>query len=69
MQNALKHARHNLRGKLNALKLCVSALEILRERGEKLEFLQMIDETADATGAALDEMEALNERAGITSDR
>ena len=29
MDEELKHARHNLRGKLNALKLCVTALEVL----------------------------------------
>jgi len=64
----LKHARHNLRGKLNALKLCVSAFEVLDNRKEKLEFLDMIDETADATTVAMDEFDAVTDRVGI-SDR
>jgi hypothetical protein len=66
VEDELKDARHNLRGKLNALKLCVTALHILRDRQEKLEFLAMIEQSADSTHRALDEMEAANDRAGIT---
>ena len=66
MEEELKHARHNLRGKLNALKLCVTALHILRTREDRLEFLQMIEQSADSTHRALDEMEAANDRAGVT---
>ena len=67
MEEELKHARHNLRGKLNALKLCVTALEILKTREDKLEFLAMIDDAAKSTVESLEEMEAANARAGITA--
>jgi hypothetical protein len=52
-------ARHNLRGRINALKLCASALEILDNDSERLQFLDMIDQAADATIVALDEFEQL----------
>src|SRR5438876_224539 len=39
---AVKSARHNLRGRINALKLCVSAFEVLETHEERLEFLAMI---------------------------
>ena len=58
---AFKSARHNLRGRINALKLCVSAFEVLETREERLEFLEMIDEAADKTVIALDEFESLTE--------
>ena len=62
MEGDLKQARHNLRGRLNGLKLCVSAMEMLRTRAEVLEFLDMIDQSADRTLAALDQFEAVWER-------
>jgi hypothetical protein len=52
-------ARHNLRGRINALKLCASVLPILDDRAETLEFLAMIEQAADATITALDEFEAI----------
>jgi hypothetical protein len=55
----LRHARHNLGGRLNAIKLCVSALEMVPTRREKLEFLDMIDQAADRALAALDKMEQI----------
>ena len=61
----LKHARHNLRGKLNALKLCVSAFEVLQSLEEELEFLDMIDQTADATVSAMDDFDAAMDREGV----
>jgi len=62
MEGDLKQARHNLRGKLNALKLCVSALEMLRTEADLLEFLEMVDKSADRTVAALHQFEAVSER-------
>ena len=58
MIDALRKARHDLRGKINALKLCVAALEIVKSNAERLEFLGMIDLSADATVVALDELES-----------
>lgn len=57
METPLKTARHNLRGRINALKLCVSAFEILKDRQEALEFLDMTEQAADRTVAALDALE------------
>jgi hypothetical protein len=39
--------RHSIRGLLNALKLCVSALELPLDRSEKLGFLSDIEDSAD----------------------
>ena len=61
MQDDLRQARHNLRGRLNALKLCVSAFEILENPQELLEFLDMIEQAADRTVVALDALESLFE--------
>ena len=67
MEDELKHSRHNLRGKLNALKLCITALEILKTREDQLDFLKMIEDCTETTTTALEEMEAANARAGVTS--
>ena len=61
----VRHARHNLRGRLNALKLCVSAFEILNTVKDELEFLHLIEQSADGTVVALDEMERVYDRAGV----
>ncbi len=65
METELRHARHNLRGRLNALKLCVSALDILESREEKIEFLEMIEQATDHAVAALDALEAAYDRGGL----
>jgi len=67
MEAELKRARHDLRGRLNALKLCVSALEVLDNPAEVLEFLEMIDEAADKTAEALDALEALQDKAAAAA--
>ena len=55
----IRKLRHNLRGRLNALKLCVSALEILENDQERVEFLEMIESSAEKTAEALDAMLAV----------
>lgn len=55
----LKQARHDLKGRINALKLCISAFEVLGSREEELEFLDMIEQAAERTTAALDRYEAI----------
>lgn len=62
MELDVKRARHDLRGRLNALKLCVSAFEVLESRAELLEFLDLIEQGADRTVTALDELEVAIER-------
>ena len=58
VESDIRKARHNLRGRLNALKLCVSALEILESDQELVEFLEMIEQSSDKTTEALEAMEA-----------
>ena len=58
----LRKARHDLKGRLNALKLCINAFEVLQSRQEELEFLDMIEQAADRTIIALDQFEAISEQ-------
>ena len=67
-QKELRHLRHNLRGRMNALKLCVSALEILADPREELEFLDMIEQAADATVISLAELESHPEYGAAGAD-
>ena len=62
MEAELRQARHHLRGRLNSLKLCVSALEMLQTRAEVLEFLDMIDQSADRTVLAVDRWQDVLDR-------
>ena len=55
----LRQARHNMRGRLNALKLCVSALPTCETPAETVEFLEHIEEAAVKLVLALDEYEAV----------
>ena len=63
IEEQIRKARHNLRGRLNAVKLCISALEILEEDSERVEFLDMIIDSTDNTVAALEEFETISARA------
>ncbi len=54
----LRHARHDLRGRLNAIKLCVSAFGVIDSPQEAVEFLDMIITGADKAVVALDALEA-----------
>ena len=57
MEVELRQARHNVRGRLNALKLCISALDMLQTREEVLEFLDLIDQAANRTLVAMDKFD------------
>lgn len=50
--------RHEIRGTMHALKLCVSAFEVPLDPSEKLEFLADIESSADRLVSLLDEYEA-----------
>jgi signal transduction histidine kinase len=47
MESDVTRLRHDLRNKLNALRLSVSALEIAEDQQEALEWLDTIDRAAD----------------------
>ena len=57
LKDPLKIARHNLRGRLNSIKMCVFALETMHPH-EAVEFLEMIERGADNAVVAIDELEA-----------
>jgi|KBSSwiStaDraftv2_1062776.scaffolds.fasta_scaffold7584511_1 hypothetical protein len=60
----LRQARHNMRGRMNGLKLCVSALPTCDTPAETLEFLDHIEQATDKVVIALDEYEKLLEQEG-----
>jgi hypothetical protein len=54
----LRKARHDLRGKVNAIKLCVSAFEMIDDPAELIEFLDMIEKAAGQAIVAMDALDA-----------
>ena len=60
----IRQARHNMRGRMNGLKLCVSALPTCENPAEMLEFLDHIEQATDKVIKALDEYEALLDQEG-----
>jgi hypothetical protein len=61
VEDDLRRARHDLRGRINALMLCVSAFDVVQDPAETLEFLDMIERAADRLVAALDRFEAISD--------
>lgn len=59
METEVRRARHDLRGRFNALKLCIDALETFDSKDDQIEFLTLIIEAADRTNLALDELESI----------
>jgi hypothetical protein len=59
MDSTLAECRHSIRGTLNALKLCISALELPLARSEKIAFLCDIEESAERLIAQLQQLSAL----------
>src|SRR5947207_15773531 len=64
MQTPISRARHDLRGRVNALKLCVSALEVCDTQEETLEFLDMIERAAEKAAVAMEDMERVFDQHG-----
>jgi hypothetical protein len=60
----LRQARHNMRGGMNGLKLCISALPTCDTPAELLEFLDHIEEATEKVVRALDEYERLLDQEG-----
>lgn len=50
--------RHSIRGAFNALRLCVSALEMPLDTSEKLEFLSDIETAAERIATVLEQLDA-----------
>ena len=60
MQESLSGLRHAARGCLNAVKLCISALELECTPEEQIEFLDDVVKTSDKMCAVMDELEAFH---------
>ena len=54
-----RQLRHDMRGRMNALKLCVAALDVDCTREESLEFLGDIEAMCDKIISLMDEIDAL----------
>ncbi len=52
--------RHDIRGRMNALVLCSSALDDSLPRDEAIEFVDHIEETADRLVVLLDQLESMS---------
>ncbi len=59
IKDELRQARHAMRGRLNALKLCISALPTCDTAEEQVEFLEQVELATDKLVTALDEYEAV----------
>lgn len=57
-QSELSRARHDLRGRVNALKMCLSALMVSETPEEKIEFLDLIVSESEFGVASLDAFNA-----------
>jgi len=59
MHDSLASLRHDIRGTLNALKLCISAFEMPLEPSEKLEFLADIEASSDKLAGLVEEIDSV----------
>jgi hypothetical protein len=59
MHESLASLRHDIRGTLNALRLCISAFDMPLETSEKLEFLADIETSADKLAGMIEELDAV----------
>ena len=55
----LRAVRHDIRGRMNAMVLCATALDETIPRSEALEFVTHIEETAEKLIALLDQLDAM----------
>ncbi len=58
MKDSLSGLRHSARGCLNAVKLCVSALELNCTHEEQMEFVDDVIRSSDKMCACIDELAA-----------
>ena len=65
-QNMARQLRHDLRGRINALRLCTAALEVECSKEESIEFLDDIERLTDDVVDLVNKIEALPEHAGQT---
>ncbi|MGB7161073.1 MAG: hypothetical protein WBD40_23630 [Tepidisphaeraceae bacterium] len=56
---SLRYARHQVRGCLHGMKLCVAALDIDLPPEEALEFLEHVEQAAEKMPQLLDDLDAV----------
>jgi hypothetical protein len=57
MNDPVRELRHDIRGRLNAMKLCVAALGTPMERSEAVEFLGDVEQLCDTVTELLDALD------------
>jgi signal transduction histidine kinase len=60
MSSDLSRFRHELRNAMNALKLCTSALEVVNDPAERVEWLDSIETAADNCSTAIEKFHGGN---------
>ena len=60
MSSDLSRFRHELRNAMNALKLCTSALEVVKDPAERVEWLDSIETAADNCSTAIEKFHGGN---------
>jgi signal transduction histidine kinase len=68
MHDSLASLGHEIRGTLNALKLCISAFEMPLEPSERLEFLSDIEASAEKLAGLVEEIDALRPAESASPD-
>lgn len=66
MPESISSLRHSARGHLNAVKLCVSALELDCTRQEQLDFLDDVIRASDELCGVTEQLAAAFESEGVT---
>jgi len=56
MARSMSELRHGARGSLNAIKLCIAAMELPGSRDEVVEFLDEVIRASDELSVQVDEM-------------
>jgi hypothetical protein len=56
---ALRQVRHDLRGRINAMQLCVSALPVAADQKEAVEFIDDVIKLTDKVTELMDQLEKL----------
>ena len=54
---ALRQIRHDLRGRINAMQLCISALPVAADQNEAIEFIDDVIKLCDRVSELVDQLE------------
>lgn len=54
---ALRQIRHDLRGRINAMQLCISALPVAADKNEAIEFIDDVIKLCDRVSELMDQLD------------